>query len=256
MDLEKAAATRPVSFLRLIPNVLTDQVRIWSFPRLLMQGKCWRATLFFLLGTCLLFMIDPLDPHYFRHTRRFHEFNLIVSGHNAMAVMWAVMIGALLLGLVREDPYLTQTFLYAFEAIIDSELLTQVWKGIDRRVRPQDVHSYRHLLDTWFQDKGPWYAGPGSFPSGHMIAAISIATIFAVRYRHHVWAPWIAYGTAGVIGFSRITLLSHFPSDVFAATILGYAIARHVVLRRSTAPVLEVATVPADQEVTGVGAVS
>ena len=45
------------------------------------------------------------------------------------------------------------------------------------------------------------------------------------------WAPYAAYGLAGVIGFSRISLLSHFPSDVFMGAALGYSISRFVVLR-------------------------
>ncbi len=180
-------------------------------------------------------MVDPHDPGYFRHTQAFHEFNLIVSGHNATEAMWIVMLSALGIGLVRRDEYLKGTFLYGVEAILDSEILTQVLKGLDRRVRPQDVRSYHHLLDSWFQDKGRWYSGPGSFPSGHMIAAVSIATVFAVRYRRHAWAPWTAYSLALVVGFSRITLLSHFPSDVFAGAFFGYIISRYVVLRETEA---------------------
>lgn len=245
--------TRPVSLRLLVPNFLTDQAKIWSFPKLLIEGKHLRATVLFMAVTGLLFTIDPFDPHYFRHTRTFHAFNLIVSGHNATVAMWAVMIGALALGVARSDQYLKQTFFYAFEAILNAEFLTQVLKGIDRRVRPQDVHVYRHMLDTWFQDKGPWYAGPGSFPSGHMIAAMSIATVFAVRYAHHRWAPGVAYGCAGIIGFSRITLLSHFPSDVFAATVLAYVIARHVVLRAPEVPARQEVAVPAEDESSRVG---
>ncbi|MGH9357168.1 MAG: phosphatase PAP2 family protein [Terriglobia bacterium] len=174
-------------------------------------------------------MVDPYDPSYFRHAGHFHTLNVIISGHNATVAMWAAVIGALAIALLRSDLYLRMTVYYTLEAILDSEILTQALKGVDRRLRPQDVMTYHHLFDSWFQDKGPWYAGPGSFPSGHMIAAISIAAVFAIRYRHHVWVPWTAYGMAGIVGFSRITLLSHFPSDVFAGAFLGYVIVRYVV---------------------------
>ncbi len=144
--------------------------------------------------------------------------------------MWVVMLGALTWGVVLRDVYMKNTFYYALETLLNSELLAQILKGIDRRLRPQDVLTYHHIWDSWFRDKGSWYAGPGSFPSGHMIAAISIASVFAIRYRHHRWVPWTAYGLAGTIGFSRLTLLSHFPSDVFAGAFLGYVIARYIVL--------------------------
>jgi len=228
-----SASPKPVSLLRLVPNILRDQKKIWLFPARLARGQYWKPTVIFLLITGALVMVDPYDPGYFRYTRQFHYLNTIVSGHNATMAMWLVTLGAMAVSLLRSDLFMRETVYYTFEAIIDSELLTQVLKGIDRRLRPQDVMAYRHFFDTWFQDKGPWYAGPGSFPSGHMIAAVSIATVFAVRYRHYAWAPWTAYGLAGIIGFSRITLLAHFPSDVFAGAFLGYVIARYVVLAES-----------------------
>lgn len=232
-DNSKAAVLRPVTLGRLLPNILQDQKRIWFFPVELLRGKHWRPTLGFLVATTgLVLLVDPYDPSYFRHAAAFHAFNRIVSGHHAALFMYAVMITALVLGVVWRDSYLRGTFFCALEAVADVEILTQVLKGIDHRLRPQDVHNYRCWTDTWFRDKGPWYAGAGSFPSGHMIAAISIATVFAVRYRDHRWMPWAAYGLAGMIGFSRITLLSHFPSDVFAGAVLGYVITRYVVLRR------------------------
>jgi membrane-associated phospholipid phosphatase len=42
----------------------------------------------------------------------------------------------------------------------------------------------------------------------------------------------VAYGLAGLVGFSRVTLQSHFPSDVFAGAALGYVISHDIVLRR------------------------
>jgi hypothetical protein len=64
-----------------------------------------------------------------------------------------------------------------------------------------------------------------------MIAAVSIATVIARRYRSHRWYPGLlADWPEPLIGFSRITLRAQFPSDVFLETILGYAIARYEVL--------------------------
>jgi membrane-associated phospholipid phosphatase len=205
------------------------------------RGRHWKPVLLFFVILGGLLMVDPHDPGYFRHTRTFREFNRIVSGENAAAAMWIVVIGTFGIGLVASDKYLRNTALCSGAAVLNSEFITQIMKGLDRRLRPQDVMSYHHLLDSWFKDRGgTWYSGPGSFPSGHMIAAVSIATAFAIRYRHRPWVPWVAYGAAGTVGFSRITLLSHFPSDVFAGAVFGYAICRYVVLpRRDPKPVDE-----------------
>jgi hypothetical protein len=43
--------------------------------------------------------------------------------------------------------------------------------------------------------------------------------------------PWVAYGAATAVGFSRITLQAHFAYDVFAGAVFGYVIRRFVVLR-------------------------
>jgi membrane-associated phospholipid phosphatase len=59
-----------------------------------------------------------------------------------------------------------------------------------------------------------------------------VATVFARRYRQHRWVPYVAYGLASVISFSRVTTGAHFPSDVFIGAALGYAIARFDVVRQ------------------------
>lgn len=74
--------------------------------------------------------------------------------------------------------------------------------------------------------------GHGGFPSGHTIAAFSVATVIARRYgKTHRWVPYLAYGLAATIGFSRVTTLAHFPSDVFLGAALDYSVSRFAVLR-------------------------
>jgi membrane-associated phospholipid phosphatase len=114
----------------------------------------------------------------------------------------------------------------------DTEILTVVMKNIDRRLRPHDIPPTGDFTHTWFKAQGQIIRGSGSFPSGHTITAFSVAAVFARRYRQHRWAPWVAYGLAGLVGFSRVTLQSHFPSDVFAGAALGYVISHYIVLRR------------------------
>jgi membrane-associated phospholipid phosphatase len=69
-------------------------------------------------------------------------------------------------------------------------------------------------------------------PSGHTIAAFSVAVIIARRHGNHRWVPYVAYGMAALVGFSRLSLLSHFSSDVFMGGALGYSISRFTVLRK------------------------
>jgi membrane-associated phospholipid phosphatase len=124
------------------------------------------------------------------------------------------------------------TALLAAEAVADTYLVTTVMKDIDRRLRPIAISPHGDFTNTWFKYNSRYGLSDGSFPSGHSIAAFSVATVVARRYgKHHRWIPCLAYGLAGVVGFSRITLSSHFVSDVFVGGVLGYSISRFTVLR-------------------------
>jgi hypothetical protein len=79
------------------------------------------------------------------------------------------------------------------------------------RRRPTGIFS-----DTCFESKGSFLRGNGSMPSGHTLAAFSVATIVAHRYGNHPWVPYVSYGMAALVGFSRLTLSAHFVSDVFS----------------------------------------
>jgi membrane-associated phospholipid phosphatase len=222
---------RPVSWKLLAPNILHDQKPIWTFSVEVAKGQHWKPTLAVVAATAGLVALDPHDTPYFRRTSTFNQFNRAFSGTN-MAVGTAVVpLSFYAVALARKDVYGQHTALLAGEAVVDAEILTTVMKNIDRRLRPSEIPPDGDFSDSWFQGHGNVLRGRGSFPSGHTIAAFSIATVFADRYREHRWVPWVAYGLASLVGFSRITLQSHFPSDVFVGAVLGYAISHHVVLR-------------------------
>jgi membrane-associated phospholipid phosphatase len=184
-----------------------------------------------MLLTSALVSLDPHDTPYFRRTRAFNGFNRVLNGRNASIGMAAFPAGFYAASLLRKDSYAQQTFLLAGEAVIDSEIVTTALKDIDGRLRPAEILPNGNFEDTWFADKTAAWRGRGSFPSGHMVAAISIATTFADRYPKPAWRRWVAFGLAGLVGFSRITTQAHFPSDVLAGAVLGYSIAHFVVLR-------------------------
>lgn len=185
-----------------------------------------------MIATAGLVVLDPHDTPHFRRTASFNDFNKVLSGRNTALGTAIFPLSFYAIGLARRDSYAQRTALLAGEAVVDAEILTTVMKNVDRRLRPSDIAPDGDFSHTWFKSKGRIVSGRGSFPSGHTIAAFSMATVFAVRYRRHRWVPWVAYGLAGLVGFSRVTLQSHFPSDVFAGAVLGYTLSHYVVLRR------------------------
>jgi undecaprenyl-diphosphatase len=61
-----------------------------------------------------------------------------------------------------------------------------------------------------------------SFPSGHTLHAVSFGVVACA------WYPWLAWGLvpfAACIALSRVVLGMHYPSDVFAAGLIGAALA-------------------------------
>ena len=226
------AEGRAVSWKLLVPNFLHDQKNVWLFPARVAKGEHWKPALGFVVATAGLVALDPSEAPYFRSTSTYHSFNQAFSGRNTSIGMTAVPAAFYVMSLVRHNKYDQHTSLLVGEAVLDSELLTALMKGTTRRLRPAEIPPNGNFADTFFDGKGGVFSGRGSFPSGHAIAAFSIATVFANRYSRHRWLPWMAYGLAGLVAFSRVTLQAHFTSDVFAGAVLGYSISHYVVLQR------------------------
>jgi membrane-associated phospholipid phosphatase len=182
--------------------------------------------------TAGLVALDPKTASYFRRTSSFDGFNSAFSGNATSMGILVAPLSIYAAGLIRKDSKMQGTALLAGEAVANAEILTTVMKDIDRRLRPSDIAPNGDFSDSWFQDNKRYLRSNGSFPSGHTIAAFSVATIIARRYgTRHRWVPYVAYGSAALVGFSRMTLSAHFPSDVFMGAALGYSISRFTVLR-------------------------
>jgi membrane-associated PAP2 superfamily phosphatase len=219
-------------WLRFAPDVLHSQKQIWLFPFSTAQGRHLNLTLSTIGLTAGLMALDPASGKYFHKTNSFKGFNRAFSGPNTSLAMQILPAAFYAVGVARRDPYAQKTYILAGEAVLSSEILTSVMKDASRRLNPGVAAKTGDYSDTWFQKKqGSWIRGIGSFPSGHTIAAFSVATVFAKRYPKPRWFPWVAYGLAATVGFSRISLQSHFPSDVFLGAVLGYTIAQNTVQR-------------------------
>lgn len=232
LDPQDPPYERPVSLAAVIPNIAADQSKIWLFPTRLNRKRNWIPTAAILATTAALIAIDPPEGGYFRGTTAFSSFNRAFSG-NATAIGTAVIpISLLATGVISKDMKMRNTALLAGEAVADSEILTYVLKDAFKRVRPASLRPQANFSDTWFQSKGGFLTSNGGMPSGHTIAAFSVATVVARRYGNHRWVPYVSYGMATLVGFSRLTLSAHFASDVFVGAALGYSVSRFAVLRQ------------------------
>lgn len=103
-------------------------------------------------------------------------------------------------------------FSLAANALVCNLLL----KPLVNRTRPYDLLGYDILIPP---------VGDASFPSGHTSASFAAATaIYAMDKRWGV----AAYAFAALMGFSRLYLGVHFPTDVVVGAVIGVLMAKAV----------------------------
>lgn len=98
----------------------------------------------------------------------------------------------------------------AISLVLEALCCNMILKPLFARERPYNVNTAVQLLIPPPSDY--------SFPSGHTGAAFAIASsLFLAKNR--LWIP--AFVLAVLIGFTRLYLYVHYPSDVLAGILLG-----------------------------------
>jgi membrane-associated phospholipid phosphatase len=229
-DDSKSPAAREVTWKSLPKDFLRDQKNIWTFPVQLGKGHHWLPTLTITGVTAGLIVADPhVMPYFQDHARNLDRLNDVFDPSITTAEIIAIPTTLLLTGYVRQDRYEVSTAILAGEAYADAAVVDLAVKAITRRKRPSDVAPSGDFHNTFFAGGKSPFKG-SSFPSGHAAGAFSVATVIASRYHNHRWVPWVMYGMASAISFSRVTTSAHFPSDVFLGAALGYTVTRYAVL--------------------------
>lgn len=128
------------------------------------------------------------------------------------AFIMATPATMLVTGIVKHNQGLKIKALETGGAILLAEGSTFILKQVTHRERP--YLAYPDLINGKIQ------ATDYSFPSGHTSSAFATATALSLTCpKWYVIAPSFAY--AGAVGYSRMYLGAHYPSDVLAGAVIG-----------------------------------
>lgn len=162
------------------------------------------------MATSLLQRLDARDRALFDRWT--------IDRSTASRRMWIVLthmgglwcsVGAAVLPLVVANASLRAAAFRAFLGLAISHVIVQILKRTMLRTRPTEELGHESLVRV---------PDEFSFPSGHATAAMAVALAYAMAF------PMLALplvGIATLVGFSRVCLGVHYPSDV----IVGQTIA-------------------------------
>lgn len=135
-----------------------------------------------------------------------------ITSNSVYPVLVVAPTSLLLTGYVQDDKIMMRNGVKTGVAIGLNVLLTTGLKYTINRKRPYEQYPNDIVKRT---DSGPY-----SFPSGHTSSAFAAATAVTLSTKKwYVAVPSYAYACA--VGYSRMRLGVHFPSDVLGGMIIG-----------------------------------
>lgn len=148
--------------------------------------------------------------------------------------IWKPLFIAIGLGMLVFGGFKARAFiLCSLLCLLAAELFTGVLKSTVNRHRPKQVESVRMVqlqkthprFMSLFKKPIVRFSGQSdrnrsgpSFPSGHMTNNTVIAVYCTLFYRRRGWFYWII---AAAVGYSRVYLGAHWPSDIVATLFLA-----------------------------------
>ena len=127
-------------------------------------------------------------------------------------LMIGIPAGILAYSLFKKDSISRQKFYTIASSELFAGVISTSLKFVFKRERPFSTYP-----NDIFKHSN---AGSYSFPSGHTSAAFSLATALSLEFpKWYVIAPSMLW--AGTVGYSRMYLGVHYPSDVLVGAIIG-----------------------------------
>jgi membrane-associated phospholipid phosphatase len=199
--------------VRSIRRTLQDQKELYAAP-FHRQNLKWDAL--FLVGTAALIATDRQSARAISdaHVNTFRNMS------NASITGLGVALGGIfVVGVTGDHPHAHEAGMLGLESLVNTFLIYTPMQLIAGRERPTEGTGNGRFLQH--------HAINTSFPGGHGMFAMSMATIIAHEYRKP-WVEILAYGAGAAVVAGRIGAKMHFNSDMLVGGSLGFLISRHI----------------------------
>jgi membrane-associated phospholipid phosphatase len=201
---------------KLVGNILLDQKEIWTSP-FHMHAKDAKWWIGFGAITAALIATDHRTSTVLENSKGQVTWGNNLSNIGTGYTLAPLIAGFYTFGVLRDDPKARETAILGGEALLDSLIVVEVLKPIAGRNRPDSQ-----------AEKGHFFEGGTSFPSGHAIEVWSLASLLSYEYGHTKFVPIIACSLAGVVSASRFAAQKHYASDIVVGGAMGWFIGRYV----------------------------
>jgi membrane-associated phospholipid phosphatase len=235
-SLEKindSAKTIQIKPIWIGKSFLQDQKHIWTSPfQIQKKDLYYLVPIALVAGTAIVF-----DEDIHRNIMQFKTNNTwvkdvspVFTNGGEIHVVGGISAAFYLAGFVLKDDKAMQTGAIAGYALVNSAVVITILKMIAGRQRPRvdasnTWHPFPESLNQFTGTSTDYYA---SFPSGHSIAAFTLATVVAEQYKETKIIPVIMYTLASGVAISRTTENAHWLSDVIVGSALGYGIGKYI----------------------------
>ncbi len=201
---------------KLIGNIWLDQKEIWTSPFRMNRSdaKWWIG---FGAATAVLVATDRRTSKTFENSSGQVRFGNDLSKIGATYSVVPFVAGFYAYGVLLDNPRAREVGVLGSEALLDSLIVVEVLKPIIGRNRPDAT-----------KERGNFFAGGDSFPSGHAIASWTLASVISHEYGQTKWVPVLAYGLAGAVSSARFAAQKHYASDIVVGGAMGWFIGRTV----------------------------
>lgn len=149
----------------------------------------------------------------------------------------AVPVSQVVYGIIAKDKKAQHNALETAISIGISSVISEAFKRTINATRPADKYPTEIFVPS--PDHGR------AFPSGHTTLAFATATSLSIEYKKwYITVPAYAWATA--VGYSRMYLGYHLPSQVIGGAIIGVGsgYASHWITNKLWKPKVETKTVP------------